>query len=162
MERIRMPFRWLMAAGLVLGAGLLSACSPAAASGSAYKPQERDFTISIVPLAVHEQQAQMGFLKDDFAKGGLLDGKEIYGASPSSITVYQGDTVKIDFVNPADDPHPIALTDFGKTADLKGKSTTTLTFVASKVGVFKWACTLPEHAPYMWGEVVVLPQRDAS
>jgi plastocyanin len=33
------------------------------------------------------------FLKGDFAKGGVLEGKEVYAFSPSTITVIVGDTI---------------------------------------------------------------------
>ena len=59
----------------------------------AYAPQTRNVTITTVPLLVKEQQAVLPFLKEDFAKGGVLDGKEVYAFSPSTVTVIEGDTV---------------------------------------------------------------------
>jgi hypothetical protein len=32
------------------------------------------------------------FLPPDFAKGGVLDGTEVYAFSPSTLTVVEGDT----------------------------------------------------------------------
>ena len=154
---------WLLpAAGLVL---LVSAACGGAAtaqtSSAHYTPQDRSFTVTLVPLQVHEQQSTFDFLKEDFAKGGLLDGKEVYGMSPSGLTVYQGDRVTIHWVNPADDEHPIAAPGLNAAVDVKGQSTADMTFVASKAGLFQIACTLPEHAPYMNGQLVVLPDSAA-
>jgi plastocyanin len=33
----------------------------------------------------------------------VLDGKEVYAFSPSTLTVVQGDTIQFTFVNPEDD-----------------------------------------------------------
>ena len=152
-------------AGVAAAVGIvLAACSGAAtpqATPSAapqYQPQARTFTVTVVPLAVHEQADMLDYLKADFAKGGLLDGKEVYGMSPSSLTVYQGDTVTIHLVNPADDDHQIALAGgLSASVHVDGKSAADLKFVASKAGLFTIECVTPEHFPFMNGELVVLP-----
>src|SRR5213596_1332356 len=51
-----------------------------------YTPTARAITITTVPLLVKEEQTVLPFLKEDFAKGGMLEGKEVYGFSPSTIT----------------------------------------------------------------------------
>ena len=56
---------------------------------SRYSPQIRTITITTVPLLVKEQQGVLPFLKEDFAKGGVLDGKEVYAFSPSTVTVVE-------------------------------------------------------------------------
>ena len=66
-----------------------------------------------VPLLVHEQTGQFDYLGQDFAKGGLLDGKEVWGFSPSTLTVYQGDTVDVTVVNPSGDDHTFTLPSIG-------------------------------------------------
>jgi plastocyanin len=153
----------LSGAALLVGA-FLTACGGTAAPSAAaqrYAPQDRSFTVTLVPLATHEQEGTFDYLKEDFAKGGILDGKEVYGMSPSNLTVYQGDRVTIHFINPADDEHPIAASGLNAAVDVKGQSTADMTFVANKAGLFQIACTLPEHAPYMNGQLVVLPDSDA-
>src|SRR6185437_7568793 len=70
-----------------------------------YTPVARTITITTVPLLVREQEHLLPFLKADFAKGGVLDGKEVYAFSPSSVTVIEGDTIHFVFINPEDDVH---------------------------------------------------------
>ncbi len=77
----------------------------------------------MVPLQVHEMQQILPFLKKDFAKGGVLAGKEVYGMAPSTLVVYQGDTVHLTIVNPEDDAHTIVFPDPGVTVTVKGQST---------------------------------------
>ncbi len=140
--------------GMAGMAGVASTVRKAAS----YQPHARNFTVSVVPLAVGEQAGLFDYLKSDFAPGGLLDGKEIYGMNPSSLTVYEGDTVTIHWVNPADDEHPITVSGgLSASIDLKGQSTADMTLVASQVGIFAIQCVMPEHAPYMNGQLIVLP-----
>lgn len=54
---------------------------------------------------MREQEHLLPFLEADFAKGGLLNGKEVYAFSPSSVTVIEGDTIHFVFINPEDDVH---------------------------------------------------------
>ena len=51
--------------------------------------------VTTVPLLVHEQRKTFPFLAAAFAKGGVLDGKEVYAFSPSTITVVEGDTITL-------------------------------------------------------------------
>ncbi len=144
----------LLVVGCATGVGAAGLAHPAPAP---YSPQTREFTITAVPLAVHEQQDQLDYLKDDFAKGGLLDGKEVYGFSPSSITVYAGDTVNLSLVNPEDDAHTFTINGLNVNVEMKGQATTSVSFVASKPGIYQFVCAEAEHAPYMWGQIIVLP-----
>jgi len=115
----------------------------------------------MVPFMVHEMQGTLPFLKKDFAAGGVLYNKEVYGMYPSTLVVYQGDTVRLDFINPEDDEHIIAFAGLAGSVTVKGLSRASLSFVARMPGTYTFACVLPEHAPFMWGEIVVLPDSDA-
>jgi hypothetical protein len=84
-----------------------------AASTSTYAPQSRDVLITTVPLLVHEQISTFDWLKQDFRKGGVFDGTEVWGFYPSTVTVYAGDTVNLTVVNPSDDPHTFTVPDLG-------------------------------------------------
>lgn len=106
-------------------------------------------------------QGMFDFLKEDFAKGGMLDGKEVYGFSPTSITVYAGDTVDLTLVNPEDDTHTFTISDLNLNAEMKGQSTMKVSFVAGKPRIYQFVCADAEHAPYMWGQLVVLPASSA-
>lgn len=132
------------------------------ASAPQYVPQTRNLTVTAVPLAVHEMQDSIDYLKDDFASGGILDGKEVYGFYPSTITVFKGDTVNLTLVNPADDPHTFTVSGLKVDTEMKGKSITKVSFVADQAGIFTFYCNEAEHAPYMWGQLVVMPTSAAS
>jgi plastocyanin len=149
------------ALALVLAGTVIVVGYSKAPAGPVYTPQVRSFTVTMVPLQVHEMQAIEPFLKKAFAPGGVLYGKEVYAMSPSTIVVYQGDTVRLTIVNPEDDAHTISFPDQGVTVTVKGESTATTTFVAKAPGAHTYLCTIPEHFPFMWGQIVVLPARDA-
>lgn len=123
-------------------------------SRSAYVPRTRDITMTTVPLMVKEMQGVLPFLRDAFAKGGTLDGKEVYGFSPSTIIAGAGDTLRFTFVNPEDDVHAFVLPDFA--VSLPGKSITHATYLAKHVGIFTFTCAIQSHLPMMAGQLVVL------
>jgi len=127
---------------------------PTAREGT-YTPVARTITITTVPLLVKEQQKVLPFLKGDFAKGGVLDGKEVYAFSPSTVTVVEGDTIHFVFINPEDDVHSFVLPDF--SVALPPQKTTTATYVAKRAGIYTFTCSIPTHLPMMWGQLVVLP-----
>jgi hypothetical protein len=127
----------------------------ATSSAHTYTPVARTITITTVPLLVKEQQIVFPFLKRDFAPGGVLDGKEVYAFSPSTVTVFEGDTIHFVFINPEDDVHSFVLPDF--SVALPPQKTTTATYVAKRAGIFAFTCSIPTHLPMMWGELVVLP-----
>ncbi|GHO77647.1 hypothetical protein KSD_54180 [Ktedonobacter sp. SOSP1-85] len=77
------------------------------------------------------------------------------------MTVYQGDTVNIVFVNPEDDAHTFVLPAFHVALALPAQATPTTHFVASSTGIFPFICDIPSHVPYMAGSLVVLPDNDA-
>ena len=74
------------------------------ASERVYVPRTRDLTVTTVPLLVKESLHLYPFLARDFAAGGVLEGKEVYAFSPSTLTVVEDDTVRFTFVRPGG-PH---------------------------------------------------------
>jgi plastocyanin len=137
--------------------------TPAARAGGAdptvstYTPQTKNFVVTTVPLLVHEQTSTYDYLSKDFSKKGILDGKEVWGFSPSSLTVYQGDRVNLTLVDPSGDPHTFSVPEIGFTLNVGAQAVAKGSFVAKKVGVFPFSCMVAEHNPYMWGQLVVLP-----
>jgi len=119
-----------------------------------HHPHVRSVTVTTVPLLVKEQQGVLPFLKEDFARGGVLDGKEVYAFSPSTITVVQGDTIHFTFINPEDDVHSFVLPDLA--IPLPPRKTTTATYVAKRPGIFPFVCAIQAHLPMMSGQLVVL------
>jgi plastocyanin len=139
-------------AALLVLAVLVPGCSPRV---PAYRARTREFTITAVPLLTREMQRVYGFLAKDFAPGGVLEGKEVYAFEPSSITVYQGDTVALTLVNPEDDAHSFVLP--GLSVSLPPQSRVRATYVARAAGTFRYLCAIPSHLPFMYGTLVVLP-----
>ena len=130
------------------------AAADASGTSPAYVPRVRPITVTTIPLLVREQQRVFPFLKESFAKGGVLDGHEVYAFSPSTIAVVVGDTIHFTFVNPEDDPHSFVLPDF--SVSLPGQTTTTATYVAKRPGIFPIVCAIQGHMPMMSGQLVVL------
>ena len=160
----------LLAAGIVLAtqinqpaaarAGTSTSASPAAAQPS-YTPQTRTFVMTIVPYWVHEVTGTYDYLNPEFNKKGLLADKEVWGFSPSTIDVYQGDTVRIHLYNPSSDPHTWTIPELGVNVNVGAPAKNTVKFVAGKVGVFNFHCEVGEHFPFMAGQLVVLPDSGA-
>jgi uncharacterized cupredoxin-like copper-binding protein len=114
----------------------------------------RSVVITAVPLLTREMQAVYPFLRQDFAPGGVLAGKEVYAFVPSTITVLENDTVQLELINPEDDDHDFVLQDL--TVRLPGQQITRATWVARRAGIYPFFCTMPAHSPMMWGQMVVL------
>jgi plastocyanin len=144
-----MPRRRL--ASSLLSLGVLSCVR---APHVSYQPRVRDFTVTTVPLLTEEQRHLYPFLARDFAPGGVLAGKEVYAFSPSTFAVVAGDTIRFTLINPTDDPHTFVLPD--STIQLPSQQTVTATYVTSRPGTFPIRCDVPEHAPMMWGQLIVL------
>ncbi|WP_160146371.1 cupredoxin domain-containing protein [Dictyobacter aurantiacus] len=127
-----------------------------------YTPHTRAFTLITIPLLVKESATTFDFLHKDFAKGGVLHGKEVYTFSPDHLTVYQGDTVNLTIVNPEDDGHTFTLKDFNVNLALSPQATTRGNFVANKVGTFTFYCDMAPHMPFMSGQLIVLPDSSGA
>lgn len=141
---------------LALAAAMNTGCdhAPPSSRDSGYRPRVREITVTTVPLLVKESAAVYPFLKADFAKGGVLEGKEVYAFVPSTITVVEGDTIHFTLVNPEDDVHTFVLPDLALT--LPGQRVVRATYVPRQAGVFPLLCNLPNHLPMMSGQLVVL------
>ncbi|HVP38187.1 MAG TPA: cupredoxin domain-containing protein [Candidatus Saccharimonadales bacterium] len=129
-------------------------CAPRREAARRYVPRSREVTLTAVPLLVHEQQGQFPFLRADFARGGLLEGREVYAFVPSTVTVVEGDTVRFRILNPEDDAHMFVLP--GLAVPVPGQRETRATYVAARAGIYPFVCNMPAHAPMMAGELVVL------
>ena len=121
-----------------------------------YVPHVRELTVTAVPLLTKEMQSIYPFLRQDFAPGGVLEGKEIYAFQPSTLTVIEGDTIRFTLLNPEDDVHSFVLP--GLAVALPGQSVEHATYVAARAGVFRFECDVPAHLPAMYGQLVVLPR----
>lgn len=118
--------------------------------------------MTMVPLLVQEMQDTFPFRKQEFARGGLLDGKEVFAFYPSTLVVYQGDVVQIALANASQDDHTFTAPDLDLNVSIKDQSSATASFVATTPGIFTFVCTVPEHTPYMRGEILVLPGSAAA
>jgi len=150
---LRSPNRRALVASLMTVMAV-SACTPQAGPRP-YVPQERHFFVTAIPLLTKEMVSTYPFLREDFAPGGVLEGKEIYAFVPSTLTVVEGDTVRFTLVNPEDDEHDFVLP--GLALQLPGQSVTEGIWRAEHAGIFSFVCTIPAHTPEMYGQIVVLP-----
>jgi plastocyanin len=135
---------------LAFALSLVAAC----ARTPRYAPTSRNITITTVPLLVKEQQGVLPFLAEAFAKGGALEGKEVYGFSPATIAVVEGDTIHFTLINPEDDVHSFVLPDLA--VPLPPNKATTATYIARHAGIFPIVCAVQTHLPMMSGQLVVL------
>ena len=135
---------------------LAAACADRqpAPGAHAYAPRTRAVTVTTVPLLVKEAQAVLPFLKADFAKGGVLEGKEVYAFSPSTITVVEGDTLQLTLINPEDDVHSFVLPDL--VVPMPPQQATHATYVARRAGIYPFVCAVAAHLPMISGQLVVL------
>jgi uncharacterized cupredoxin-like copper-binding protein len=133
---------------------MLSGCRPVATPRTTATPTVRAITITTVPLLVREGRRIFPFLAAAFARGGVLDGKEVYAFVPGTITVMAGDTLRLTLLNPEDDAHAFVLHDL--FIPLPPQSRVDTTYVAREPGIYAFSCSVPQHLPMMRGELVVL------
>lgn len=127
---------------------------------NAPRGRARDVVITAVPLLTKEMAATYPFLQQDFAANGMLAGKEVYAFVPSTVVVAEGDTLRLQLVNPEDDEHTFVLPDL--FLRLAPQSTSRATWVARRAGVYPFYCVIPQHMPMMWGQIVVLARGGAG
>jgi plastocyanin len=142
----------LISGAIISLAGCASPKPPA--SMHTYVPRVREITVTTVPLLVREQQSVFPFLAKDFGKGGVLEGKEVYAFSPSTVAVVEGDTIHFTLINPEDDDHSFMLPDL--VVPLPPQQTTRVSYVAKHAGIYPILCTIPKHLPMMSGQLIVL------
>ena len=78
---------------------------------------------------------------------------------PSTITVNQGDKVKLNLKNDvegADNKHGFQIKDYNITEVVTRGVPTTVSFTADKAGIFPYICQL--HPAHIGGELIVLPK----
>lgn len=119
-----------------------------------YTPAVRELTVTTVPMLVKEAQTVYPFLRGAFARGGVLEGKEVYAFSPGTLVALEGDTIHFTLVNPEDDAHTFVLPDLAVA--LPGQQMTHATYVARRAGIYPIICNVPTHLPMMWAQLVVL------
>ena len=143
---------------LIVATTVSSACGTRVETNAptgAYLPRTRSVTVTTVPLLVKEQRGTFPFLRAAFGKGGTLEGKEVYAFSPSTLTVIEGDTLRLKLINPEDDVHSFVLPEFA--VSLTGNSTTDTSYVAKHAGIYQFQCAVQSHLPMMSGQLIVLP-----
>ena len=139
-----------------MGALAITACTASRRDKARDLPgnHARDIVITTVPLLTKELATTYPFLTQDFARGAVLDGKEVYEFMPSTITAVEGDTVRFTFINPEDDAHSFVME--GLAVALPAQTTTHATYIAKTPGIFDFVCSIPSHLPMMRGQLIVL------
>lgn len=74
--------------------------------------------------------------------------------NPSTIVVYEGDTVNLSIKNQEDTLHSFAIDEYNIHVELPGNHTTIVTIVADKPGIFTFYCFL--HPKHLHGQLIVL------
>lgn len=90
-------------------------------------------------------------------------GKEIvvsggeYSFSPASISLTQGETVKVTFKNTGGLPHNFVITELGiSTKTIPGGQEDSVTFTVEKTGIYTFFCSVGDHQQRgMEGEIKV-------
>lgn len=117
-------------------------------SAAAVATTTRTFNLQTVVWVSKENPAQ----KKAVGKFG-----EVYGYTPSTLVVDQGDNVTLHIRNleaGGDDGHTFTLPDYGINQSIPPLSSVTVSFTATKAGIFHYYCEI--HQPWMSGELVVL------
>ena len=149
------PRRTAFLTSLSLALASTSSCVTASVRHAPPAPHTRELTVTTLPVLTKEIASVYPFVKEDMAKGGVLEGKEVYAFEPSTLTVFEGDTINLTLINPEDDVHGFVLPDFA--VSLKPQSVTHATYVAKKADVYLFKCSQLAHLPSMYGTLVVLP-----
>jgi plastocyanin len=149
------PRRAAIAFTFAVALASAASCVTASIQHARYTPHVRELTITTLPILTKEIAAVYPFVKEDMAKGGVLEGKEVYAFEPSTLTVFEGDTISLTLINPEDDVHGFVLPDLA--VGLKPQSVTHATYVAKKADLYLFKCSQSTHLPSMYGTLVVLP-----
>jgi len=80
----------------------------------------------------------------------------VYVFDPRQILVNQGDEVTLDFVGINGASHPITISGYDKSFELKRGQSTRITFTADQSGTFPTICSA--HQPTMVAELIVAPK----
>lgn len=131
---------------------------PAAAAHASYTPKTRTINMFAVPGWIGEMAtipAFKEFAPQDFKKGGLNDGNEVFVWDPQSIAACAGDTISLQIGNPGPDDHTFTLPDFSVNTPIPTGKVTPVSFKVTKAGIFDYYCTIAEHTRYMHGTLLV-------
>lgn len=82
--------------------------------------------------------------KSDFMQGYTTVRGFNYAFSPKTITVKQGETVKLNLVSD-DSPHTFTIDELGINQQFTYGKDSTITFTADKKGTFQFYCAVPGH-----------------
>ncbi len=109
---------------------------------------------------VHIQTVVWASKENPVQKRAVAKFGEVYAFAPLTIVVTQGDHVTLDIRNfeaRGDDGHTLTIPGYGINVSLPPLSSKSISFTASKAGVFPFFCEF--HKPWMSGKLVVLPAR---
>ena len=81
----------------------------------------------------------------------------VYVFDPRQIFVNEGDEVTLEFVGINGASHPISISGYDKSFELKRGQSTRVTFTADKSGIFPIVCAT--HHPTMVAELIVAAKR---
>jgi len=132
---------------LLLGGGaylFMNSNKTAAPSNTAPSPTEAMMQPTTAPTGMQASPSAGAMMDDKNAKTIEVSGKN-FSFSPSTLTVKQGETVKVVFKN-TDGFHNFVIDEFNvKTTPKQSPDTEEVTFVANKKGSFEYYCAVGKH-----------------
>jgi plastocyanin len=129
-----------------------------ATQAAAYIPKTRTINMISIPSWIGEMAtipAFKEFAPQDFKKGGLNDGNEVFTWDPQTIGACAGDTISLQIANPGPDDHTFTLPDFSVNTPVPVGKVTPVSFRVTKAGIYDYYCTVAEHTRYMHGTLLV-------
>lgn len=111
------------------------------ATPAPFTRQDNQPTIALLPTSVVDDQTIPSITAPNTEVKEFNLKAQQWFFQPSTITVNQGDRVKLN-IQSLDVPHGIAIPALGIEQVLPPNQTTTVEFVASKVGTFPFSCSI--------------------
>ena len=137
--------------------------NPGSSSASSYTPKTRTISMFAVPAWIGEMAdipQYKEFAPQDFKKGGINDGNEVFSWQPQLIASCAGDTIQIGIANPGPDDHTFTIPDFSVNQPVPTCKITDVSLKVDKPGIFDYYCTVAEHTKYMHGTLLVFADDD--
>ena len=106
----------------------------------------------LLSLVLHAGSSQAQDVKKFTLINVILDGSKIW--LPSSLIVYEGDTVELTLINKLDEPHGMQIAAFGVEETVPPKAQASVRFTATKTGLHAFVCHI--HPPHIGGQILVL------
>lgn len=111
--------------------------------------------ILIFGVYIYQKQTKTETAQPQTVKEFTVEGNE-FSFLPASLTVKEGEKIKLVFKNTGMAPHNFMINGLSSTNTISGGQEDTVTFIASKKGTFEYYCSVGEHKEKgMVGKLIV-------